>query len=68
MSMIPLQAFINSTKLTSMLAALDTVLEDVYAGTPQETQIALQRSWLDNATIPQVEYVGCLSSLPAHLS
>lgn len=56
-SMISLQDFINSTTLAPMLAALDTVLEEVYAGTPQETQIELQRSWLDNATIPQVECV-----------
>ncbi|KAF7791621.1 hypothetical protein EIP86_002639 [Pleurotus ostreatoroseus] len=56
-SMIPLQVFINETTLVPMLAALDTVLDEVYTGTPQETQIRLQRSWLDNATIPQVELV-----------
>ena len=60
--MIPVQAFINETALASMLAALDTVLDEVYAGTPQETQIRLQRSWLDDATIPQVEYAPTLFS------
>ena len=54
--MLPLQAFIPPAKLASMLANLNSALT-VYAGTPQATQIALQRAWLNDATIPQVEYV-----------
>lgn len=52
--MLPLQSFIDPITLASMLADLDVALE-VYDGTPQETQIALQRSMLNDDTIPQIE-------------
>lgn len=60
-TMVPLQSIISPTKLSAMLADLDSALT-VYEGTPQETQIALQRSWLEDETIPQVEYVLVYSS------
>lgn len=53
-TMLPLQSFIDPITLASMLADLDVALE-VYDGTPQETQIALQRSMLNDDTIPQIE-------------
>ncbi|PSR77916.1 hypothetical protein PHLCEN_2v7658 [Hermanssonia centrifuga] len=54
LAMIPLQSFISAATLESMLEELDAAL-GVYDGTPQETQIALQRGWLEDRTVPQVE-------------
>ncbi|TDL15528.1 alcohol oxidase [Rickenella mellea] len=55
-SMIPFQTFINATKLAGLKASLDNSLK-AFENTPLEKVITLQRSFIEDPTIPQIEFV-----------
>lgn len=52
--MIPFQSFMNDSTFTSLMDLLDESLKE-YDGTPFAKQMALQRSWLDDMSVPQIE-------------
>ncbi|KAK7683788.1 hypothetical protein QCA50_013164 [Cerrena zonata] len=55
-AMLPVQSFINPTRLKELIAKLDESLR-VYQGTPTEKQITTQRALLDDPTVPDIELV-----------
>ncbi|TDL16830.1 alcohol oxidase [Rickenella mellea] len=55
-AMIPFQKIIKADTWTTLKASLDKSLQQ-FRGTPYEKQIALQRSQLDDESIPQIEFV-----------